>query len=87
MNFAVPAGYRVKLKERKKKKTDKSLHLVRELKYLRNMQVTMKSIVIGALGTIPKDLVGGLEEMEIRGIAETTQATALLKSARIIAVT
>ena len=33
--------------------------------------------VIGALGTIPKGPVKGVEDLEIRGWAETIQTTAL----------
>ena len=44
------------------------------------MKVTMISIVIGALGTIPKGLEKGLGFLEIRE-AETIQTTALLRSA------
>ena len=36
------------------------------------------------IGTVTKGLVQGLEELEIRGGVETTQTTALLKSARIL---
>ena len=35
-------------------------------------------IVIGALETIPKGLIKGLEDLEIRGQIETIQSTALL---------
>ena len=49
VNFAVPADYRVKLKESKKK--DKYLDLAKELKKLWNMKVTGILIVIGALGS------------------------------------
>ena len=38
----------------------------------------------GALGKIPKGLVKGLEDLEIKGQVETIQTTALLRSARII---
>ena len=41
-------------------------------------------IVIGALGTIPKGLVNGLEDFEIKGHKETTQTTALLRLVRIL---
>ena len=43
--------------------------------------------VIGARGRIPKGLVKGLEDLEIRGKVETLQTiphTALLRSARIL---
>ena len=41
-------------------------------------------IPIGALGTILKGLVQGLEELGIRGQVETIQTTELLRSARIL---
>ena len=40
--------------------------------------MTMIPIVIGALGTITKELVQGLEDLEIIGRVEIIQATALL---------
>ena len=52
MNFAVPADYRVKLKESEDK--NKYLDLARELKKLWNMKVTVIPILIGALGTVTK---------------------------------
>ena len=82
MNFAVPADHRVKLKESEKK--DKYLNLAREPKKLRNMKVKFIPIVIGALGTVIKGLVQGLEDLEIREWVETIQTTALLRSARIL---
>ena len=39
----------------------------RELKKLWNMKVTMIPVVTGALGTITKGLIQGLEDPEIRG--------------------
>ena len=62
MDFIVPADHKVKLKESKKK--DKYLDLGRELKKLWNMKVTVIPIVIGALGTVIKGLVKGLEDLE-----------------------
>ena len=53
-DFAVPADYRINLKESESK--DKYLDLARELKKLWNMKVTIVPIVIGALGTITKGL-------------------------------
>ena len=52
VDFAVPADHRIKQKECEKK--DKYLDLARELKKLRNMQVTIIPIVIGAFGTVTK---------------------------------
>ena len=48
-----------------------------------NIKVMVIPIVIGALGTIPKGLMKGLEDLEIRGRVEDIQTTALLRSARI----
>ena len=59
VDFAVPADHRIKLKECEKK--DMYLDLARELKKLRNMQVTIISIVIGAFGTVTKGLLKGLK--------------------------
>ena len=41
------------------------------------MKVSLIPIVIGALSTITKGLVQGLEELEIRGRIETIQTMAL----------
>ena len=64
MDFAVPADHRVKLKESEKK--DKYVDLARELKKPWNMKVTVIPIVIGALGTVPKELLLGLEDLKMR---------------------
>ena len=82
VDFAVPADHRIILKEREKK--DKYLDLARELKKLWNMKVTIVTIVIGALGTITKGLLKGLEDLEVGGRVETIQTTALLRTARIL---
>ena len=55
VDFAVPADYRVKLKESEKK--DMYLDLARVLKKLWNMKLTIIPIVVGALGTFTKGLV------------------------------
>ena len=77
VDFAVPAYHRINLKECAKK--DKYLDLARESKKLWNMKVTIVPIVIGALGTITKGLLKGLD-----GRVETNQTTALLRTARIL---
>ena len=82
MEFAVPVDYGVTLKESEKK--DKYLDHARELKKLWNMKVTVIPIVIGALGTVTKGLMQGLEELNIIEREETIQTTALLRSARIL---
>ena len=74
--------HRINLKESEKK--DKYLDLPRELKKLGNMKVTIMPIVIGALGTITKGLLKGLEDLEVGRQVETIQTTALLRMARIL---
>ena len=56
--------HRVKLKENEKK--GKYLDLVRELKNLWNMKVTVIPPVIVALGTVIKRLVQGLEDLKTK---------------------
>ena len=48
------------------------------------MKVTIVAIVIGALGTITKGLLKGLEDLEVGGRVETIQMTTLLRTARIL---
>ena len=74
-DFAIPADHKINLKESEKK--DKYLDLARVLKNLWNMKVTIVPIVIGALGTITKGLLKGLEDLEVGGRVETIQTTAL----------
>ena len=47
------------------------------------MKVMVIPTVIGVLGKIPKWLVNGLEDLEIRKNVETIQTSALLRSGRI----
>ena len=48
------------------------------------MKVTIVPTVIGALGTITKGLLKGLDDLEVSGWVETIQMTALLRTARIL---
>ena len=48
------------------------------------MKVTEIPILNGVLGSIPKVLVKGLEDLEIREETETIQIIALLRLARIL---
>ena len=82
VDFAVPADYRIKLKQYEKK--NKYLDFARELKKLWNMQVTIIPIVIGVFGTVTKGLLKGLEDLEVGGRVETIQATTLLRTVRIL---
>ena len=68
-DFVVPVDHRINLKESEKK--DKYLDLARELKKLWNMKVTIVPIVIGALGTVTKGLLKGLEYLEVGRRVET----------------
>ena len=68
------------------KKKDKYLDLARELKKLWNMKVTIIPIVIGAFGTVTKGLSKGLEDLKVGGRVETIQATALLRTTRILRI-
>ena len=63
LDFAIPADHRIELKESERK--DKSL--ARELKKLWIMKVTIRPLVIGALSTVTKGSLKGLEDLEIRG--------------------
>ena len=74
VDFAVPADHRIKLKECEKK--DKYFNLARELKKLWNMKVTIIPIVIGAFSTVTKELLKGLEDLEVGGRMGTIQTTA-----------
>ena len=65
MDFAVLTDHRLILKESGKR--DKYVDLTKELKKLGNMKVTVILFVVGALGTIPKTLIKGLEGLEIKG--------------------
>ena len=47
------------------------------------MKVTNIPIVTGAFGTVTKELLKGLEDLEVGGRVETIQTT-LLKTARIL---
>ena len=69
VDCAVPADYRIKLKECEKK--DKYLDLAREWKKLWNMKETIVPIVIGAFRTVTEGLLKGLEDLEVGRRVET----------------
>ena len=71
MGFAIPTDHRVKSKEREKK--NEYLDFTRKLKKLWNMKVTFIPIVIGALGTVIKGLIKGLEDLKIKGQVVTIE--------------
>ena len=82
VDFAVSVFHGIKLKECEKK--EKYLDLVKKLKKLCNMKVTIIPIVIGAFGTVTKGLLKVLEDLEVGRQVETIQTTALLRTARIL---
>ena len=82
VDFAVPADYRIKLKESEKK--NKYFDLARELKKLSNMKGTTIPIVIGAFCAVTKGLLKGLEDLKVRGRVELIQTITLLRTARIL---
>ena len=77
VDSAVPADQTVK------RKTN-NWTLLEKLKKPWNIKVMLMSIVTGALGTIHKGLIRKLDELKIKGWAETIQTVALLSSARIL---
>ena len=81
VDFAVPAVYRIRLKECEKK--NKYLVLTRELEKLWNVQVTITPIVIGEFGTVNKRWLEGLKDLEVGGRVDTIQTTSLLRTAFI----
>ena len=46
--------------------------------------MTIIPIVIGAFGTVTKELLKGLENLEVGGRVETMQTTALLRTTRSV---
>ena len=48
------------------------------------MKVTIIPIVIGAFGIVTKELLKGLEDLDVDGRVETIQTTALLRTTRIL---
>ena len=80
VDFAVLVNYKMKPEE--SEKLAKYFDIVREMKKLKNIRVTVVPIVIRSFGTVPKDLEKRPRELEIRGSIKATQTTPLLKSAR-----
>ena len=72
------------MKIKENEKIDKYLDLAKELKKSMEHEGDSEPVVIGELETFPKGLERGLEKLEIKGIAETTQTKALWRSAKIL---
>ena len=81
MDF-VPTDNRVQIKESKQIK--KYLNLSRELKNQWTIKMMVIPIIVGALGTVTKDLEKRWKEMEIKVRIKTILTTALLKLVRIL---
>ena len=71
MDFAITADQRVKIKEIEKR--GKYLDLVRELRKLWNMRVTVIPIVIGTLGTVPKGLERGWKNFKSEEVSKSSK--------------
>ena len=69
---------------KKAKRETKYMNLASERRKLCNMKVMVIPILIGTLRTVPKSLQRRLGKLEISGLIETIQTTALLRSARIL---
>ena len=67
----------------KESEKDTDLDQASELKNQWNMKETIIPIVISTLGSVTKELVKGLEDLEIRGWIDTIQITAMLRSWRL----
>ena len=80
MNFAVPVDHRVKnLWKRKKKQVLGPCQRTKKA-----VRVTVVTVIIGTLRTIPNGLVKGLEKLGVGGQAETIQTIALLRVTKIL---
>ena len=63
VDFDVPADHRIELSQQRK--IENYQDLKRELQKLWNVKISIVSIVIGALGTIPKSLEKDLNELNV----------------------
>ena len=65
-------------------KVEKYLDLAFEVKRIHHVEIAILPVVIGALGTVPKRLIGSVELIGIGDIIASTQMTALLGTAGIL---
>ena len=82
IDFAVPMDHRVELKETEKK--HKYMDLATELRRQYHVKTKIIPFVIGALGTVPKNLEDSFETLEIPDVTGSLQTAALLGSAAIL---
>ena len=85
MDFAVPSGHRVKIKENEK--INKSLNFARQLKKQGKTMVTTIAIVVGALRIVTKVQMKKIGKLEIRGRNKCAQILTVLKLAKILLLT
>ena len=65
-------------------KRDKYLDLARELKMQWDMKMMVMPIIVGVLGTNPKELVKKLEDLEISWQVDIFQTIVIIRSDRIL---
>ncbi len=82
VDFAVPYDTRVNTKE--SEKIEKYQDLARELKKLWNMKVVIIPVIIGTLGTTPKNIRKRMDEIGIKIRISDLQKTTVIHSARIL---
>ena len=82
LDFAVPGDSRIE--EKKKEKIEKYQDLGKELRKIYNMRLKIIPLVVGSLGTIPRQFGNRLKEPGITTEIEQVQKTILLETARIL---
>ena len=82
IDVTVPGDATVELKE--KEKIDKYQDQAKELRKLWKVKTRVVPILIGALRTIPKGLVGQLESIGVNLDVAQIQKTALLRTFQIL---
>ena len=82
IDFVVPGDSRIEEKE--KDKIEKYQDLGRELQKIWNVKVKIKPLVVGSLGTIPKQFGNRLKQIRITAGTAEVQKTVLLGTARIL---
>ena len=70
--------------EKEKDKTEKYQDLGRELQKIWNVQVKIIPLVVGSLGTIPKQFGNRLKQIDITVATAQVQKTVLLRTAKIL---
>ena len=82
LDFAIPYDSRVNAKEMEK--TEKYQDLARDVQKLWNMRTKVIPVVIGALGTTPKELSKRLDDLGIGTRIVELQKTVIIYSSRIL---